>query len=727
MNLTLKNFQMKAIADLNSACRQSKKEIVLKSCTGSGKTIILTHFIDRYIKENAKTCFVWFTPGKGNLEDQSKAKMDLYIPQAQTKLLSDVLTSGFEENDVAFINWEMVTNKKNNAIQDSEHQNLMDRIRGAQLDGLHFIVIVDEQHFNNTYKANEIINLFKADKIIRASATPLNYGNAFVIEIDEEDVIVEGLIKKAIYINEGIPQNTEIENEEKYLLDLALEKYNSLIAEYGKAGSKVNPLIVVQIPNKSEEKQSKIEEILDKKGITYMNKRLAVWLSDRKENLEEIDKADAEPMVIIIKQAVALGWDCPRAQILVKMRDNMSETFEIQTIGRIRRMPEAHHYDNQLLDFCYIYTLDKAFIEYAKKEGGASEVKKVFLKPEYKTLKLTKELKSVSLIENDPVVLLKIAHAFLTQKYSLTSNFSANRSALEVKGSYRFEENILYNAQQGIMIVTDNHNNVHDLTLSRKLSTHSDGRLFHHCVGEIADAAGVKYDSMVIILRRLFDEGVKYSNKLLNLPTKHLYAFVINNKALLVSDFKESSSSSIQSVISTTQKNTAEFTIPQECIIQYAPTSYKECKRNVYDGYLLSRAGKSEVELEFEKWCEKNSDWFYKNGDKGNDYFSILYTNDYGKQKLFYPDYILSINNELWIIETKGGENRSGSNANIDEFSEKKFNALKEYLSKYGLKGGFVVLDESGIDKELYITTTMFHKYSEDKSEYVLLERFFNC
>lgn len=722
MNLTLKNFQMKAIADLNSACRQSKKEIVLKSCTGSGKTIILTHFIDRFIKENPKTCFVWFTPGKGNLEDQSKAKMDLYIPQAQTKLLSDVLTSGFEENDVAFINWEMVTNKKNNAIQDSEHQNLIDRIRAAQLDGLHFIVIVDEQHFNNTYKANEIINLFKADKIIRASATPLNFGDAFMIEIDEEDVIAEGLIKKAIYINEGIPQNTEIENEEKYLLELALEKYNRLVEEYKKVNSKVNPLIVVQIPNKSEEKQAKIEEILEEKGITYLNKRLAVWLSDQKENLEDIDKLDAEPMVIIIKQAVALGWDCPRAQILVKMRDNMSETFEIQTIGRIRRMPEADHYDNAQLDHCYIYTLDKAFIEYAKKESGAHEVKKVFIKPEHKAFRLTKELKSVNYFENDPVILLKIAHVFFTKKYELTTGVKANRTAFEVRGKYKFDENILYDSQQGTMIVTDNQEHVHELALSRKLSTHSDGRLFHHCVGEIADAAGVKYDSMVIILRRLFDEGVKYSNKLLSLTTKHLYAFVINNKALLKADFKESSHSGIQGVISTSQKNTVEFAFPQECTIQYAPNSYKECKHNVYDGYLLSRAGKSEVELEFEKWCEKNSDWFYKNGDKGNEYFSILYTNDYGKQKLFYPDYILSIHNELWIIETKGGENRSGSNANIDEFSEKKFNALKEYIAKYGMKGGFIVLDESGIDKELYITTTMFHKFSDDRSEYTLLE-----
>lgn len=721
----LKNFQMKAIADLNMACRQSKREIVLKSCTGSGKTIILTHFIDRYIKENSKTCFVWLTPGKGNLEEQSKKKMELYIHNSQAKGLSDVLTAGFEEGDVAFINWEMVTNKKNNAIQDSEHQNLKSRIRCAHLEGLRFIVVVDEQHFNNTYKANEIINLFNAEKIIRASATPLNYGDAFLIEIDEEDVIAEGLIKKAIYINEGIPQNTEIENEEQYLLELALNKYERLLEEYKKVNSSVNPLIVVQLPNKSELKQAKIEEFLEKKGITYFNKRLAIWLSEQKENLEEIDNISAEPMVIIIKQAVALGWDCPRAQILVKMRDNMGETFEIQTIGRIRRMPEASHYDNAQLDHCYIYTLDKAFIEYAKKESGAHEVKKVFLKPEYKDFTLTKEIKSVSYIENDPAALLKIARNFLTEKYGLTNGLKTNQAILEAKGGYRFDENILYDAQQGTMTVMDNQDDIYNLTLSRKLSTHSDGRLFFHCVGEIADAAGVKYDSMVIILRRLFDESVKYSNKLLSLPTKHLYAFVINNRHLLKADFKESSFTEIQGAISTTQKNTASFSFPQENTIQYSSNSYKECKNNVYEGYLLSRAGKSEVELEFEKWCAKRADWFYKNGDKGSEYFSIIYTNEYGKPKLFYPDYILSIKGQVWIIETKGGVNRSGSNANIDDFSEKKFNALKDYVLKYGIKGGFVVLDESGIDKELYITMSMFNKISEDRSEYVLLEEYF--
>ena len=55
MDITLTNFQLKAIADLTEAMDKPNREIVLKSCTGSGKTIILTHFMDEYFKSNAKT------------------------------------------------------------------------------------------------------------------------------------------------------------------------------------------------------------------------------------------------------------------------------------------------------------------------------------------------------------------------------------------------------------------------------------------------------------------------------------------------------------------------------------------------------------------------------------------------------------------------------------------------------------------------------------------------
>ena len=53
MEITLANFQLKAIFDLMEAMEGLHNEIVLKSCTGSGKTIILTHFIDENILKTA--------------------------------------------------------------------------------------------------------------------------------------------------------------------------------------------------------------------------------------------------------------------------------------------------------------------------------------------------------------------------------------------------------------------------------------------------------------------------------------------------------------------------------------------------------------------------------------------------------------------------------------------------------------------------------------------------
>ena len=183
------------------------------------------------------------------------------------------------------------------------------------------------------------------------------------MEISEEEVITEGLIKRLLIINENFEQIINVEDQVSYLMDRALIKQQELHSEFLRLGRNVNPLIIVQLPNKSEVLLEEIENFLETRGITYENNQLAVWLSDKKENLEDIATLDSKSIVVIIKQAVATGWDCPRAHILVKLRDNMSETFEIQTIGRIRRMPEAKHYENELLDCCYLYTFDEKFAE----------------------------------------------------------------------------------------------------------------------------------------------------------------------------------------------------------------------------------------------------------------------------------------------------------------------------------------------------------------------------
>lgn len=170
--MELKEFQLNAVKSLFEAMDKPVRDIILKSPTGSGKTIILTYFMHQYIQSYPKTVFVWLTPGKGNLEEQSKAKMDKYIHASQTKLLSDVMTAGFEENDSCFINWEKLTKKGNNALKDSERTNFLEHIEHALNNGLRFIIIVDESHQNNTIKADEIIQYFRTEKIIRCSATP---------------------------------------------------------------------------------------------------------------------------------------------------------------------------------------------------------------------------------------------------------------------------------------------------------------------------------------------------------------------------------------------------------------------------------------------------------------------------------------------------------------------------------------------------------------------------
>ena len=114
----------------------------------------------------------------------------------------------------------------------------------------------------------------------------------------------------------------------------------------------------------------------------------------------------------------------------------------------------------------------------------------------------------------------------------------------------------------------------------------------------------------------------------------------------------------------------------------------------------------------FEKYCEssKNIEWFYKNGDKGNEYFTIVYEDNGGKQKSFYPDYIIQdVEGNTWIIETKGGFSKSGQSEDIDKFTSKKFSELKKYLDKYNLRGGIVRQDKQSA--ELCICT---EKYSDN-------------
>ena len=729
MGITLANFQLKAIEALMEAMGEPNRDIILKSCTGSGKTIILTHFMDEYLKSTNKAVFVWLTPGKGNLELQSKAKMDKYIHGSNTKLLSDIMSSGFEENDACFINWEKLTKKGNNALKDSERTNFVEHIQNAIDNGLTFTIIVDESHQNDTIKADDILALFNANKIIRCSATPKNYKNALLIEIPEEDVIAEGLIKKLLIINENFEQHISVEDQISYLLDKALEKQRGLRAAYAKKDSGVNPLIIVQLPNKSDALLDRVEEYFESKGITYENNLLSVWLSDKKQNLEDIEDNDATPIAVIIKQAVATGWDCPRAQILVKLRDNMSEVFEIQTIGRIRRMPEAKHYGEDLLDCCYLYTLDEKFTESVKLSlgTGALDAYKVFLKPEYRSFTLISQYKTDIPFPRDAKFALKVICKFFEKKYHTSTDLDKNQSQLEAYG-YSFDEDIVDFTKSGSVSVLskDQITELNDISIHEPLNTHKHGKEYHHCVAEIGYKANLDYSSTNTIMRKLFLNGVRCDAKILRLETRNLYAFIINNERRLIDDVRDAmADESLQLTLAIPRITEKPVGFPLEMIFTYDGTSKSQMEytKNVYTGYLSSAEKRSMPEKLFERFCEGSDKvkWFYKNGDKGSEYFSIVYTDNFGKQKSFYPDYVVGTNDsDIWIIETKGGFTKSGSSEDIDRFTAKKFGVLRKYLDGYNLQGGIVRQDkQSG---ELCICVDKYSDNIQDENWQLLSE-----
>ena len=489
--------------------------------------------MDEYLKSNHKTVFIWLTPGRGNLEEQSKEKMDRYIHGSQTKLLPDIMAAGFEENDACFINWEKLTKKGNNALKDSERTNFIEHIRNALDNGLCFKIIVDESHQNDTIKADDIIELFHSDKIIRCSATPKNYKNAILIDIPEEDVIAEGLIKKLLIINENFEQHISVDDQITYLLDKAIAKQRELHSEYLNRNAEINPLIIVQIPNKSDALLDRVEEYFESKGITYENNLLAVWLSDKKQNLEDIEEPNATPIAVIIKQAVATGWDCPRAQILVKLRDNMSEVFEIQTIGRIRRMPEAKHYGSDLLDSCYLYTLDEKFTESVKLSlgKGALDAYKVFLKPEYRSFEIISEYKTDVPYPRDAKLSLKVIYKYFEKQYHITKDTSKNKALLEAHG-YSFSEDIIDYTKSGSVSTLSKENiaELNDISIHESLNTHKHGKEYHHCVAEIGYKVNLDYNNINTIMRKLFLDGLRCETKILKIGTRELYAFIINNK-----------------------------------------------------------------------------------------------------------------------------------------------------------------------------------------------------
>lgn len=248
-------------------------------------------------------------------------------------------------------------------MKDQEGMNFIDVIEKTKQNGTRVILVIDESHIGASQKARiqEFINTIIIPNIVlEMSATPLN--NHIDVEIEAQKVVDEGMIKEDVIVNQGINKEDKTlaeQDSELLVLQKGYDKRQEIVEEYNKLNIAVNPLVLIQIPNvdEGEAKKLVIKDFLREKGITEDNGKLKFWCDD-KGNFDKkaIKKNNDITEYLVFKTAVATGWDCPRAHILIKFRDGKSETFETQTIGRILRTAEAKSYDNYLLDNAYIFT-----------------------------------------------------------------------------------------------------------------------------------------------------------------------------------------------------------------------------------------------------------------------------------------------------------------------------------------------------------------------------------
>ena len=727
-NGKLFNFQTIHEENLLSKCADHE-EMVLYAPTGSGKTVMVCKFIDDYIDENPNTVFLWLCPGAGGLHKQSEDSFKELTSGIQYGDVYSFISEIDPRGKVFFINWDKINSTSNVVLKEGEHKDFMSKIYACHNSDVDIFMLIDEEHkYRDT--ANEYIANINPIHVLRISATPVSVANHIEIVSDDE-VIGAGLIATGISVNEGVTQAIQDNNnldDDLMLLELADKKRRHIKAEYEKLGLDINPLVVIQFPNGNQEWIDRVKEALADMGYPESSGFVTSWFSgDHPDKPEELTNLNGEYRFLLFKQAISTGWDCPRAKILVKLREGGTERFNVQTVGRIRRMPERKHYDNELLDNCYLYTLDSQF-----SEGLTNSISDSFYSYQYKK---KSDVFNVTLIRQildgsdrvsvNPEAVVKVVRQQMLTICDLNQDGKLDKREMEVSKGYVFGTKLKTSAIEGVARTT------HDMTKlnaifggEHQINNHDDGFIIRDAKRKIARAIGIDENISNNALRVLFgpDDGqmsllsqeekdFEADNKLLNDMTLREYnAFLVNNRDRLVELFSEIDERTIADV-KESHVLEKEWSIPN---YQY----YKQHKKlsatniletNVFEGYgnnILLPPNRTYTEIAFEQWCENNKDiieYVYKNGDKGDEYFGIVYRKVF-RRNHFYPDYIVRTKKgEVWIIEAKGGMSPDGSSNNVDRYAGKKFDALKKYAERFlNIKWGFV----RAVGSQIYMSNT---------------------
>lgn len=742
--IELKDYQRRAINELKRQLvemlndSEDRQKLVFEAPTGAGKTVMVSALMDEVTRElpmdgaciYSRVAWVWIAPNK--LHQQSYRSMRNFF--SETRALHPVMfdecdhVEGLKQGDVLFLNWESINKDNAVLIRDNEqNRTLYELIRRTKIEQhIPVVVIIDEEHMfggRNAKKSELVLQSIQPKIELRVSATTITH-SFHSYRIKRDAVVAEEMIKKGIQLNPNIrsnkEQNTLTVNQQ--LLQKALDKRKELAKAYHEHG--INPLLLIQLPNDSSESLSAGERTLAEEMRGYLetccnisedNGRLAVWLSKEKSpNLADITKPDNPTEVLLFKQAIALGWDCPRASVLLIFRELQSMTFTTQTVGRILRMPEQRFYADERLNYGYVYTNLSADIiqiigddmnyistvyanrrpdlhnievvsSYIDKHGPQrNRLGSTFRGVFYRTME---ELWGLN-----PLMLFSLDELYgdddqvdITQQEGYDEKIAHNRLLMKQKGIQTDVARIMVAIPKDTRL-TGTDGRV-EITEQARLALNASelNTLFDlFCKKNVGTFQ--KYDSTPVLRGAIESALEEYLGIFsTDVPKVVLYhgnrpqfeslikvALDRYSRTLAAADVRESPCITTAFIIPETRLyNSAVCHSTEGEIFNHALQPYFELNRV------------SKPEHDFARWTDRQTeyvDWWYKNGDEGKEHFAVPYTDSTGKRRCFYVDFVVRLKSgTLCLFDTK----TPGS----DGEAANKHNALQEYMKQRTANG----------------------------------------